>query len=411
MQLKEEQFNNKVMVTLKSVVNRMFDERGVVQGQSAECGEGCDSRTLNVLLAINPVHLDSLLREEFGGMEITREYAWGVYNPATKTLFAGDAGDYKKQVVNSRHCVSLSCLYRSEQLLLGVYFPGERGFLWRKIVPWLLLSLTLLIVMISAFSYMIFSILRQKKLSEMKTDFVNNMTHEFKTPISTISLASEMLLNPRVYESPERTRRYASIIFDENLRLKHQVDQVLQIAVLDTGEYRLRLRNFDAHETIGTCLKSFELTVRDKGGFLKFKPGAATSILFADESHFINMINNLLDNAAKYSASYPEIMVVTRNNNGMFVVEVRDKGIGISAENQKHIFRKLYRVPTGNVHDVKGFGLGLYYVKTMAEALHGFVSVKSEPRKGSIFEIHLPAVTLPETSINRHVAESQDITG
>lgn len=411
LELQREQFDNKVKVTLKSVVNRMFDERDLLPADPGLCDKHCDHRTLQILSAINPVRLDSLMHEEFGGMEITREYAWGVYNPVNRSIYAGDTGKYKSELFATNHCVSLSCLYRSEQLMLGVYFPGESGVLWRRIFPWLILSLFLLAVMISAFTYMIFSFLKQKKLSEMKTDFVNNMTHEFKTPISTISLASEMLLNPKINESAERTRRYAHIIYDENLRLKHQVEQVLQIAVLDKGEFRLRKKHFDAHESLLSCLKSFELTVRDRGGFLNFKPEAAVHQLYADENHFKNMVNNLLDNAAKYSRSYPEIQVVTRNNQGMFVVEVHDKGIGISPENQKHIFRKLYRVPTGNVHDVKGFGLGLYYVMMMAEAHKGFVKVSSEPRKGSIFEIHLPteAQTVPTPKLND--IESQDIAG
>jgi len=411
MKLQEEQFDNKVKVTLKSVVNRMFDEKSTFQANPFVCNDECDHRTKQILEAINPVRLDSLMQEEFGGMEITREYTWGVFDPSSKAILAGDAGRFKTELLSTNHSVSLSCLYRPEQLMLGVYFPGEKSMLWRRILPWLILSFFLLAVMISAFTYMIFSFLRQKKLSEMKTDFVNNMTHEFKTPIATISLASEMLLNPKINESAERTVRYARIIFDENLRLRHQVDQVLQIVVLDKGGFHLRMSYFDANEAILSCLKSFELTVRDKGGFLNFKPETSSQQLFADENHFKNIINNLLDNAAKYSRGYPEIQVVTRNNNGMFVVEVHDKGLGISAEHQKHIFRKLYRVPTGNVHDVKGSGLGLYYVKTMTEAHGGFVRVESEQKRGSIFEIHFPIETKPALTIKDHDTESQDIAG
>jgi two-component system phosphate regulon sensor histidine kinase PhoR len=411
MKLQEEQFDNKVKVTLKSVVNRMFDEKSTFQSNPFVCGEECDHRTRQILEAVNPVRLDSLMHEEFGGMEIELEYVWGVFNPPSKAILAGDAGRFKAELLSTNHSVSLSCLYRSEQLMLGVYFPGEKSMLWRRILPWLILSFFLLAIMISAFTYMIFSFLRQKKLSEMKTDFVNNMTHEFKTPIATISLASEMLLNPKINESAERTVRYARIIFDENLRLKHQVDQVLQIVVLDKGGFHLRMSYFDANEAILSCLKSFELTVRDMGGFLNFKPEAESHYLFADENHFKNIINNLLDNAAKYSRGYPEIQVISQNINGMFVVEVHDKGLGISAEHQKHIFRKLYRVPTGNVHDVKGSGLGLYYVKTMTEAHGGFVRVSSEQKRGSIFEIHFPIETKPALTIKDHDTESQNIAG
>jgi len=245
----------------------------------------------------------------------------------------------------------------------------------------------------------------------MKSDFVNNMTHEFKTPISTISLASEMLLKPEVYDFPTRTKRYAGIIHDENLRLKQQVEQVLQIAILDKGDYRLNIREFDAHEAIKSCLKNFELIIRDKGGFLKSKLSANQSIVNADYNHFVNIINNLLDNATKYAQGYPEIQVITKNIGAVLVVEVHDKGIGISSENLKYVFRKLYRVHTGNVHDVKGFGLGLYYVKTMVEAMGGLVKAKSELKKGSVFELHLPVYNNKELITDYHGSESKNITG
>lgn len=411
MQLQEEQFDNKVQLTLKSVVNRLFDERDQGAIDSTICGEHCDRRTFGVLTSINTVRLDSLLNEEFGGMEISRTYAWGVYNPGCGTIFAGNAGKYKPELINTNHHVSLSCLYQSERLMLGVYFPEERNMLWLRIFPYMILAFILLGIVIFAFSYMIFSFLRQKKLSEMKNDFVNNMTHEFKTPISTISLASEMLLKPEVHESPARTLRYGNIIHDENLRLKQQVEQVLQIAVLDKGEYKLNYKEFDAREALTLCLKNFELTIRDKGGFIGKRFNATQNIIYADYHHFVNMVNNLLDNAVKYSRGYPEIMVITKNNGGMFVVEVHDKGIGISSENLKYVFNKLYRVHTGNIHDVKGFGLGLFYVKTMAGAMGGLVKARSELKKGSIFEIHLPLRTEKIIKSVDHGSENQNITG
>ncbi|MCO5264162.1 MAG: HAMP domain-containing histidine kinase [Lentimicrobium sp.] len=409
--LQEEQFDNKVQVTLKSVVNRMFDARDSLAPDPSVCDEHCDHRTYQVLSAINPLRLDSLLQEEFGGMEISREYYWGVYNPACGSLFAGEAGPYHDKLINTNHFVSLSCLYQREQLMLGVYFPSERGVLWLRIFPYLLLALVLLAIVIFAFSFTIFSFLRQKKLSEMKSDFVNNMTHEFKTPIATISLASEMLLNNGVSESVARTRRYARIIHDENQRLKQQVEQVLQIAVLDKGQYRLKIKTFVADDAVKACIKSFELTVRDKGGMITYKPETAGCAIKADYHHFTNMVNNLLDNAAKYSREYPEIMVSTGISGNMFFVGVQDKGIGISHENLKHIFRNLYRVPTGNVHDVKGFGLGLFYVKTMAEAHGGYVKVSSELNKGSTFVIYIPIDPKLEISRYSHESESEDIAG
>lgn len=224
----------------------------------------------------------------------------------------------------------------------------------------------------------------------MKSDFVNNMTHEFKTPIATISLASEMLQKPAVLASAPKATKYASIIYDENQRLKNQVEHVLQIAVLDKHEYQLKLTEFDLHELIESVSDNFRIMLKDRKGKLEFIRGTENALVKADKMHVQNMLLNLLDNAYKYSPAAPQITVSTRNYPDGVVFSVEDKGIGISSENQKHIFKKLFRVHTGDVHDVKGFGLGLFYVKSMAEAHGGSVKVKSEPGKGSRFEVYLP---------------------
>lgn len=390
LKLQEELFDNSVSVTMKSVVNRMFDERTTPGLEPFVCSPDCDHRTQQILSAINPIRLDSLMHEEFDGMEITRQYVWGVFDPSTSTFFAGERGNRTNKILTSGHRVSLSCLYKSEQLMLGVYFPNESEVLIWKIVPWMIVSLVFVLVVAFAFSFMIFSFMRQKKLSEIKSDFVNNMTHELKTPISTISLASEMLLNPINMVSEEKTRKYARMIFDENQRLQQQVDQVLQISVLEQGTFKLDLTNFNAHTIIDQCVTRFELAIKNTNGTIRFQPDAHDFQLNADVNHFQNIVCNLIDNAVKYSSGKADITVTTRNEDGMLVIGLIDKGIGISHDNQKMIFEKLYRVPTGNRHDVKGFGLGLYYVKTITEALNGKVKVRSELNKGSLFEVFLP---------------------
>lgn len=403
LRLQEEQFDNKIQLTLKSVVNRMFAGRDSLAADSSVCGPDCDRYTAQVLLAINPLHLDSIMRDEFGSMELSGEYYWGVYNPATERIFAGIPGDYSHQLMQAQHSVSMSCLYSKEPLMLGAYFPYEHNMLWVSIFPYMMLAFLLLAVVIFTFTFTIHLILKQKKLSEMKSDFVNNMTHEFKTPIATISLATDMLLNKEVAESPAKTRRYATIIQDENRRLKKQVEQILQIAVLDKGEYNLKISAFDAHEAILSCIARFELTVRDMGGMITHSFEAEDPEIKADYHHFTNMVNNLLDNAAKYARDYPEVRVSTGNQDGMFFVKVQDRGIGISRENMKHVFKNLYRVPTGNVHDVKGFGLGLYYVKAMAEAHGGYVKVDSELNNWTVFTIYIPKEPAAGLSIEHHV--------
>lgn len=388
--LQEELFDNSVSVTLKSVVNRMFDERNTADCGSSICNSDCDRRTLSVIRAINPAKLDSLLDEEFGDAEITRQYAWGVFDPVSGTFFSGENNHLRPQILESGHKVSLSCLYRTEHLMLGIFFPNESEMLLWKILPWMIISLILMLAVVAAFTFMIFSFMKQKKLSQLKSDFVNNMTHELKTPISTISLASEMLLNPKSHISDDKTRKYAKMIFDENQRLQQQVDQVLQISILEKGAFKIETSTFDVHKVIKQSISRFELIVRNSNGTIRFKPQAEVSEISTDINHFQNVVCNLLDNAVKYSGNAPDITVETAIKNEMLVISVSDKGIGISSENQRLIFDKLYRVPTGNVHDVKGYGIGLYYVKTIIDALGGEVKVKSEPSKGSIFEVLFP---------------------
>ena len=275
-------------------------------------------------------------------------------------------------------------------MLLGVWFPDERNRAFQNIFWWLLLCFALLTILVFGFIFNIYSYLRQKKISEMKTDFVNNITHEFKTPIATISLASEMLLNPLVLASETKTRKYAGIIYDENIRLKNQVDHVLQLTQLDNGTFNLRFSTVDMHQLVHKVVDSFQLIVREKQGSVKMQLAATNHQVYADSMHIENIIVNLLDNANKYSPGIPDITLSTYNRNDHLVVAVEDKGIGISTKNQKYIFRKMYRVHTGNLHDVKGFGLGLYYVKRLVNAHNGDIYLHSEPGKGSRFEISLP---------------------
>lgn len=389
-QLQEKLFDDRVNVALKSVVNRMFDEKLTPEAPPYVCSPDCDRRTSRVLMEINPVRLDSLLHEEFDGMEITRKYAWGVFDPHSTRFFMGETGSLQENIIESDHKMSLSCLYRNEQLLMGVYFPQENKIILMRVLPWVLLSLVFVGIIIYAFSWMIFSFKKQKKLSDIKSDFVNNMTHELKTPISTISLASEMLLNSNGNLPDEKKQKYIKMIFDENMRLQQQVEQVLQMAILEKGSFKLELSLFDAHDIIEKCINRFDLVIKNNNGRIIFNPAKIDSWIEADLTHFQNVICNLLDNAVKYSGPNPEITVSTKMIDKKFAISFKDKGIGISQENQKMIFEKLYRVPTGNVHNVKGFGLGLYYVKTIIEALGGEVRVQSEVNKGSNFEIVMP---------------------
>ncbi len=248
----------------------------------------------------------------------------------------------------------------------------------------------LILVIVLCFGYSIRTILRQKKLSLMKNDFINNMTHEFKTPIATVSLATEALQDKSVSQSSDMHTRYVKMIRDENQRLGSQVERVLQIAAIDKRDFNLNIEELDLHKLIRSLVENMQIQVESRGGRITSVLNAATCAVKGDETHISNCIMNLLDNANKYSPEAPNIIVRTESTYNSITITVQDHGMGMSRETQKHVFEKFYRLPTGNRHDVKGFGLGLSYVKKMVEAHHGTVAVDSTPGKGSKFTINLP---------------------
>lgn len=272
---------------------------------------------------------------------------------------------------------------------LILYFPNKNRYLWRSATANLLATAFLISIILACFGYTIYVIFRQKKVSEMKNDFINNMTHEFKTPIATISLASDSIENPKVMEYPDRIQKFVSIIKQENQRMLTQVEKVLNLARIDKQDFQLELSYIDLHEILREVVDSFRLTVENKGGSITEDLQAAQCRIQGDETHIENIFYNLIDNAQKYVDGAPEIKVRSYNKKGKIYVSVEDNGIGIGKEVQKYIFDRFYRVPTGNVHNVKGFGLGLNYVKRMTEMHDGAVHVESTPGKGSNFTVVL----------------------
>jgi len=251
-------------------------------------------------------------------------------------------------------------------------------------------SALLILIVILAFYFTVSTILKQKKLSDIKNDFINNMTHEFKTPISTIQLACEVINDASVEKTPASMSNYIKMIKDENKRLSVLVENVLQTAILDRGEFKLRISDVDVHNVIEQAISNVRLMVEKKEGEIITSLNAKTFVLKADRVHLVNIVYNLIDNALKYSGEKPEIRIETKNEGGKILVSVSDNGIGISRENQKKVFEKFYRVSTGNIHTVKGFGLGLSYVKAVVEKHGGTISVESELNKGATFTITLP---------------------
>ena len=234
--------------------------------------------------------------------------------------------------------------------------------------------------------------MNQKKLSEIKSDFINNMTHEFKTPLATISLAVDALKNEKVKSDAEKTNYFTGIIKEENKRMNKQVETILQAALLDKQEVQLNLKKIPAHDLITSALNNINLQVEEKQGELEVHLDAEDDLVMADEVHFTNLINNLLDNAVKYSKDGLQIKLSTQNYGNQLKIKIEDNGIGMNKETLNRIFEKFYRAHTGNVHNVKGFGLGLSYVKTMVNAHHGTIKAESVLGKGSTFIISIPLV-------------------
>ncbi len=274
--------------------------------------------------------------------------------------------------------------------LLSVIVPNQRSLVWKEMISFILGSILFTLIITTAFFITIRTLLRQKKLSEIKSDFINNMTHEFKTPLATISLAVDALKNEKVSSDKEKTGYFTGIIKEENKRMNKQVETILQAALLDKQEVQLTLKKLSAHDLVVSALNNINLQVEEKGGKLDVDLGAEKDLIMANEVHFTNLINNLLDNAVKYSKENLYIKLSTKNSGNQLKIIIEDNGIGMNKETLNRIFEKFYRAHTGNVHNVKGFGLGLSYVKTMVEAHHGTIKAESVLGKGSSFTITIP---------------------
>lgn len=273
---------------------------------------------------------------------------------------------------------------------LFIIIPDFKDQVWKSLMGLLIISGIFSIIIISAFYITVKTMLNQKKLSEIKSDFINNMTHELKTPLATISLAVDALNNEKVINDPKKTEYFRSIIKDENKRMNRQVETILSAALLEKQELKLNIKPVHLHEIIKKVADTFALQLEEKNGKTELKLNAKNDLIEVDEIHFTNLINNLVDNAVKYSKENLLITITTHLNGKNMIMQVEDNGIGMSRETVKRVFEKFYRAHTGNVHNVKGFGLGMSYVKTVIDAHDGKIKVESTPGKGSVFTVEVP---------------------
>ncbi|MFN3528401.1 MAG: sensor histidine kinase [Bacteroidia bacterium] len=349
-----------------------------------------ENRSKNIHDRIHGEQLDSMVEIVFRKYELQTDYVYEIVK-ADNEFFKRVANENKLAGTQN---VFLTRLYPGDYFSSNHYlvfrFQNQRAFFFSNVSAQIIISLLAILLLGLSFYMLVDLLVRQKKLSEMKTDFINNMTHELKTPIATISLASEALIELHPESVQGATNKYSKVIFDENTRLKRHVERILNIALLERACSSLNRKVIDMHELLRKVAAQSELVFEKRNAQLALRLMANTSVLPIDEMHMSNVITNLLDNALKYCKNKPDIAIETKSNHEFFTVSVRDNGIGMTSAQVKKIFDKFYRVPTGDVHDVKGFGLGLSYVQSIVGLHGGKVEVSSEPGNGSIFSIKLP---------------------
>jgi two-component system, OmpR family, phosphate regulon sensor histidine kinase PhoR len=338
---------------------------------------------------IDPRIVDSLLQMVMSKHGLFIPFEMGVFDNHQTLVFGNE--QFEESLNNSSiHARLFPNDVVQMPYYLSVCFPNLDGYVFKNIWTLTAISLAFILAVIGTFFYVIRTVIQQKQNSEIKNDFINNMTHELKTPISTISLACEALGDPELSKIENVKNRYIGIINAENKRLGLLVEEVLQSAVLDKGDFKLKREALDIHVLLADVIDKFSIQVKEKGGEISTDFSARQTSIEADQNHLSNVIYNLLDNAVKYSKESPSIKISTSNNEDNLTIAIADNGIGISEENLKKVFDRLYRVPTGNIHNVKGFGLGLSYVKIISERHGGRVYVESKIGKGSTFFIEIP---------------------
>jgi two-component system phosphate regulon sensor histidine kinase PhoR len=335
--------------------------------------------------------LRTIIKKELLKRDVKLDFKYGVYSKdglATKLK----SGYY---TINKKNSYKYPLFFNSKgdvDYELFITFPSEKEHILSGISNILLLSLFFILIIIIAFSSSLYQLIRQKKISEIKTDFINNMTHEFKTPIATINLALDSIKNPKVINDNEKVLRYVQMIRDENKRMHSQVENVLRISRLEKNQIEISKESIDVHDIIDDAISHTSLLIADRKGSLETHFEAIVTEVPGNQFHLTNVIVNILENALKYSEGAPKLDVYTESTNKFFVLKVKDEGIGMTKSVQRSVFDKFYREQRGNIHDVKGHGLGLAYVKEIIEKHHGSVIVESEKGVGSTFTVKLPLI-------------------
>ncbi|NJO01254.1 MAG: HAMP domain-containing histidine kinase [Bacteroidia bacterium] len=386
--IEERQFNQSVHIALKSVAERIAELNQSIMRANPVNQITANYYVVNVNDVIDANILEHYLEEEFGKIDLHIDYEYGIYDCTSDKMVYGNYISREKVLSLGNEPPSLP-KWDEYVYYFGVRFPTKSTYLASQMDIWIFSSFVLLTVIVF-FGYTLFIILKQKRLSEVQRDFINNMTHEFKTPISTIAVSADLIIQPQILEKPERLLNYANIIKIQNERLKNQINKVLQMAMMDQGKLKLNREVLDLHVIVREVAQNFNLKT-DQDVQIRCQLEAPRPLVYADKVHLTNIVYNLLDNAIKYVETQPSILIRTLEEKNQLILAIQDNGIGISKEHQRKIFDKFFRVPTGNIHNVKGFGLGLNYVKLIIKAHRWKISLASALGKGSTFFISMPA--------------------
>ena len=338
---------------------------------------------------ISTKEIDDLLKKKLKDQGITIDYEFAVYDKDLATIIQSDNFDLD----NSTYQIPIFNETKNSNFKLLVNFPEKRKLIYSSVLTSLLLSVVFMSIIIFAFYNVLSQLIKQRKIAEIKNDFINNMTHEFKTPIATINLALDAIKNPKIIDDKDKVKRYLGMIKEENKRMHAQVENVLRISKLEKRELNISKKNVNLHDLIEDAITHVQLIVEDRQGYIETHFNAEATSVLANESHFTNVIVNMLDNAIKYSPNAPKIDVFTENVANNIIIKIKDQGSGMNKITQKRAFDKFYREQTGNIHNVKGHGLGLAYVKQIIDDHQGHVSVLSEKGNGSTFTIKLPLIS------------------
>lgn len=388
--LKEDEFERNVNTALLNVAQQIysFNNNGPAPTHNPVKQLSTNYFVVMVNSQIDASLLEFMLRSEFDKRKLQSDFEYGIYDCTNEKMMYGNyvqVSDHKTETEIHK----ILPKWNTQGYYFGVQFPNREAQILNQMGIWSFSSIVLLVVIVF-FAYTLFVILKQKRLSEIQKDFINNMTHEFKTPIATIAVSAEVLKSPDIIKQPERLLNYTTIIENENKRLKQHVERVLQMAKLDKESIELKREPVNLHEVVQEVAKGMSAALQEKNMELELALNAENPVLIADKLHITNVIYNLLDNAIKYSAENPKVWISVKQGEKAVILEARDNGIGVKEDDQKKIFEKFFRVPTGNVHNVKGFGLGLDYVKQIVEAHRGKITLKSRLGEGCTFRIYLP---------------------